>query len=379
VSKFSSEQKNLKSKKEDKSENIDNIDMEIDSEYKESPKNSIDLNYKDESHIEESKLRNNSYKNCDLSFGDNYSTANSNVDVEKKIHLEISEKNNEEYYLNEKEEQEKEKRTLNENKYLNDIFENLIGIERSNKSKINPNYFIDQIEVNHKMRTILIDWLVEVHYKLKFKEETFYTAIYIIDAYLSKKIIQRFNLQLLGITSLFIASKLYEIFGGNIQDYSLFTNKAYNVKQIINMEIDICDILGFNFLIPTAISFYQIITKKEGLDKDEYKYKFGEFLIQSFLLSVESLKYNYSIISYSSIYLVKNLFKLNNVNNDSNQNFGFIENISEYNAYIIKECSKNICQTISELIRLKIKSTIIKYTCENFEEDLLKLINMYKY
>ena len=76
MSKFSSEQKNLKSKKEDKSENIDNIDMEIDSEYKESPKNSIDLNFKDESHIEESKLRNNSYKNCDLSFGDNYSTAN---------------------------------------------------------------------------------------------------------------------------------------------------------------------------------------------------------------------------------------------------------------------------------------------------------------
>ena len=348
--------------------------MEIDSEYKESPKNSIDLNYNDESHIEESKLRNNSYKNCDLSFGDNYSTANSNVDVEKKIHLEISEKNNEEYYLNEKE--EKEKRTLNENKYLEDIFENLIGIERSNKPKINPNYFIDQIEVNHKMRTILIDWLVEVHYKLKFKEETFYTAIYIIDAYLSKKIIKRFNLQLLGITSLFIASKLYEIFGGNIQDYSLFTNKAYNVKQIINMEIDICNILGFNFLIPTAISFYQIIAKKEGLDKDEYKYKFGEFLMQSFLLSVESLKYNYSIISYSSIYLIKNLFELNNANNDSNQNFCFIENITENSAYIIKECSKSICQTISELIKSKIKSTIIKYSCENFEEDLLKLISI---
>ena len=367
------------SKQEEKSENIDNIDMELDSEYKESPKNSIDLNFNDERHIKGSKLKNDSFKNCDMSLGDNYSTANSNVDIEKKMYLEISEKNNEEYYLNEKEEKEKEKRTLNENKYLDDIFENLIGIERSNKSEINPNYFIDQIEVNHKMRTILIDWLVEVHYKLKFKEETFYTAIYIIDAYLSKKIIQRFNLQLLGITSLFIASKLYEIFGGNIQDYSLFTNKAYNVKQIINMEIEICDILGFNFLIPTAISFYQIITKKEGLDKDEYKYKFGEFLIQSFLLSVESLKYNYSIISYSSIYLVKNLFKLNNVNNDSNQNFGFIENISEYNAYIIKECSKSICQSISELIRLKIKSTIIKYTCENFEEDLLKLINMYKY
>ena len=350
--------------------------MEIDSEFNESSKNAIDLNFNDENYIKERKLRNDSLQNIDISFGDNYSTANSNVDVEKRMNLENSEKNNEEY-LNEKEKEDK--KDLNENKYLEDIFENLISIERNNKYKINPDYFNDQIEINHKMRTILIDWLVEVHYKLKFKEETFYTAIYIIDSYLSKKIIQRFNFQLLGITSLFIASKLHEVLVGNIRDYSLFTNMTYNVKQIINMEFDICKILGFNFLIPTPISFYQIISKKEGLDKDEYKYKFGEFLIQSFLLSVESFKYNYSIISYSSIYLIKNLFELNYINNNSNPNFSLIELVSENNANIIKECSKSICQTISEFIRSKIKSTIIKYSCENFEKDLYKLINMYNY
>ena len=368
--------KNLNLKQEKKSENADNIDMEIDSEFNESSKNAIDLNFNDENYIKERKLRNDSLQNIDISFGDNYSTANSNVDVEKRMNLENSEKNNEEY-LNEKEKEDK--KDLNENKYLEDIFENLISIERNNKYKINPDYFNNQIEINHKMRTILIDWLVEVHYKLKFKEETFYTAIYIIDSYLSKKIIQRFNFQLLGITSLFIASKLHEVFGGNIRDYSLFTNMTYNVKQIINMEFDISKILGFNFLIPTPISFYQIISKKEGLDKDEYKYKFGEFLIQSFLLSAESFKYNYSIISYSSIYLIKNLFELNYINNNSNPNFSLIELVSENNANIIKECSKSICQTISQFIRSKIKSTIIKYSCENFEKDLHKLINMYNY
>ena len=366
----------MNTKQEEKSENLDNIEMEIDSDLNESSKNSIDLNFNDESHIKESKLKNNSYQNVNISFGDNYSTANSNVDVKKKMHLENSEENNEDY-LNEKEKEEK--KALNENKYLEDIFENLINIEKNNKYKINPNYFNDQIDINQKMRTILIDWLVEVHYKLKFKEETFYTAIYIIDAYLSKKIIQRYNLQLLGITSLFIASKIHEIFGGYIRDYSFFTNKTYNTKQIINMELDICNILCFNFLISTPISFYQIIAKKEGLDKDEYKYKFGEFLIQSFLLNAESFKYNYSIISYSSIYLIKNLFEINHINNDSNPNFSLIEHISEKNVNIIKECSKSICQTISELVRSKIKSTIIKYSCENFEKDLYTLISMYKY
>ena len=86
-------------KQEKKSENADNIDMEIDSEFNESSKNVIDLNFNDENHIKERKLRNDSLQNIDISFGDNYSTANSNVDVEKRMNLENSEKNNEEYHL----------------------------------------------------------------------------------------------------------------------------------------------------------------------------------------------------------------------------------------------------------------------------------------
>ena len=84
-------------KQEKKSENADNIDMEIDSEFNESSKNAIDLNFNDENYIKERKLRNDSLQNIDISFGDNYSTANSNVDVEKRMNLENSEKNNEEY------------------------------------------------------------------------------------------------------------------------------------------------------------------------------------------------------------------------------------------------------------------------------------------
>ena len=373
VSKLAPKQRNLISKQEEKSENVEDIEMEIDSEFDESSKNNIDVNLdKDENHMKESKLDNDSYQNADNSFGDNYSTANSNVDVEKKTNLENLDKINGEYNLNEKEKEEK--RAINENKYLEDIFENLISVEKSNKCKINPNYFNEQTEINNKMRTILIDWLVEVHHKLKFKEETFYTTIYLIDAYLSKKIIKRFNFQLLGITSLFIASKLHEIFSGNIRDYSLFTDKTYNVKEIINMELDICNVLCFNFLIPTPISFYQIIAKKEGLDKDEYKYKFGEFLIQSFLLSAESLKYNYSIISYSAINIIKNLFELNLSNNYPYSTYSMIDHISKKNSNVIKECSISICKALSEIVRRRIESTIIKYSCENFEKDLYKLI-----
>ena len=175
-----------------------------------------------------------------------------------------------------------------ENEYLNDIFENLINEENNNKYKINSNYFNFQNDINDKMRKVLIDWLIEIHYKLKFKEETFYTTIYIIDAYLSQKRIERKNLQLLGITAIFIASKLYEINSGNIEDYSNITAKTYNKEEIINMESDISKTLNFNFLIPTPILFYEILTKKMNLENDSYEYKFGEFLIQSYIMDSES-------------------------------------------------------------------------------------------
>ena len=215
-----------------------------------------------------------------------------------------------------------------ENEYLNDIFENLINEENNNKYKINSNYFNFQNDINDKMRKVLIDWLIEIHYKLKFKEETFYTTIYIIDAYLSQKRIERKNLQLLGITAIFIASKLYEINSGNIEDYSNITAKTYNKEEIINMESDISKTLNFNFLIPTPILFYEILTKKMNLENDSYEYKFGEFLIQSYIMDSESFKYNYSIISYSSLFLVLNIFNLNyNKIKNINNNKLFIGNI----------------------------------------------------
>ena len=79
----------------------------------------------------------------------------------------------------------------------------------------------------------LLIWLIEVHDKLKFKEETFYIAIYIIDVYLSIKLIQKKQFQLLGITALFIAAKLNEIYIGKIGDYAFITDNAYKEKDIL--------------------------------------------------------------------------------------------------------------------------------------------------
>ena len=64
------------------------------------------------------------------------------------------------------------------------------------------------VEINSRMRAILVDWLIEVHYEFDCMPETLYLTVYIIDRYLSlTKPVLRRELQLVGISALFIACK----------------------------------------------------------------------------------------------------------------------------------------------------------------------------
>lgn len=64
------------------------------------------------------------------------------------------------------------------------------------------------------MRCRLISWLLEVCLHFRLHRETWYLAVYFIDRYLSiRSGLSKHSLQLLGISSLFIAAKLEVIMG----------------------------------------------------------------------------------------------------------------------------------------------------------------------
>ena len=49
-----------------------------------------------------------------------------------------------------------------------------------------PGYMKKQVDINEKMRAILVDWLVDVHLKFKLVNETMFLTVNIIDRYLEK-------------------------------------------------------------------------------------------------------------------------------------------------------------------------------------------------
>lgn len=87
------------------------------------------------------------------------------------------------------------------------------------------------------MRGILLDWLVDVHFKFKLHTETLFMTINLIDRYLEKVNLTSSHLQLLGITSLFIAAKYEEVYSlPHINDLVYVCDNAYTKDDIFAME-----------------------------------------------------------------------------------------------------------------------------------------------
>ena len=70
-----------------------------------------------------------------------------------------------------------------------------------------PAYMALQNDINPSMRTILVDWLIEVQENFELFHETLYLAVKLTDRYLSRKDVKREYLQLVGATSMLIAAK----------------------------------------------------------------------------------------------------------------------------------------------------------------------------
>lgn len=123
-----------------------------------------------------------------------------------------------------------------------------------------------QNDINEKMRSILIDWLVEVHVKFKLLPETLFLTVNLIDRYLELKKVMRQKLQLIGVTSMLIASKYEEIYAPEVKDFVYITDKAYTAYEILDMERTMLITLNFNTTTTSSLRFLERYAKILKLD-----------------------------------------------------------------------------------------------------------------
>ena len=113
---------------------------------------------------------------------------------------------------------------------------------------VRPTYMESQPHINERMRAILVDWLVEVHLKFKLVPETLYLTINLIDRFLELEQVSRPKLQLVGVTSLLIASKYEEIYPPELRDLVYICDRAYTRQDV-----------RFPIVIDTTIWYFVIL------------------------------------------------------------------------------------------------------------------------
>merc|ERR1712037_461466 len=89
-----------------------------------------------------------------------------------------------------------------------------------------------------RMRTILLDWLIEVCEVYRLHRETFYLSADFFDRYMSRTLdVRKTKLQLIGVTCLFIGAKIEEIYPPKLQEFAYVTDGACTEEEILNMEL----------------------------------------------------------------------------------------------------------------------------------------------
>ena len=253
--------------------------------------------------------------------------------------------------------------------YINKIYYNLLKEEDEG---INPkpkyNYMKEQKEINEKMRSILIDWLIDVHHKFRFSDETLFMTVFIIDRYLSVNQITKLKLQLLGITSLLIACKHEEIDLPKIDDFIYITDNAYVKDEVIRMENYVLKVLNFELLYPSPIKFYEYLSIYFNFDKKMHL--MGKYLMESFLVDIKCTKYKPSIISSACCYIVLKFFKFKNYQESYDKKFYSLvtDDNSKYSEHDIKDCARDICLFVDNINKTKFLACQKKYSKPELEK-----------
>ncbi|KAK9808180.1 hypothetical protein WJX73_005721 [Symbiochloris irregularis] len=138
--------------------------------------------------------------------------------------------------------------------YAQDIYAHLFASEKLRRPSTTymESY---QNDLTAQMRSILVDWMIEVAQEYELVSDTLFLAISYIDRFLTVKQIERTRLQLVGVACLLIAAKYEEIYAPQVDELCFITENTYTRQEIIAMETDVLDGLKFECTTPTVKVF----------------------------------------------------------------------------------------------------------------------------
>lgn len=248
--------------------------------------------------------------------------------------------------------------------YAVDIYNYLYDLEAA--QSIKKHFLEHHFEITAKMRSVLIDWLNEVHFQFQLQSETFYMCIGLIDRYLEcARLTKRKQLQLVGCTALFIASKYEDMFPPNISDFVYITDHTYTERQICEMEKTICKALDFQLGRPLPIHFLRRYSKAANVNG--LHHLMSKYFLELITVEYSMAHYKPSEVAAASLLLTLHLFVRRTTYNKelwSTQ----IQHYSSYSLEHLKPIAQQIARIAKDAPNAKYKAVYNKYTSSKFEK-----------
>lgn len=147
--------------------------------------------------------------------------------------------------------------------------------------------FMQGMHINGRIRGILVDWLIDVHNQFKLLQETLYLAIFLLDRFMQLDGVQikRSRYQLVGVTALFTASKIEEMYPPEIADFVYITDNSFTLADIKQMEIRMLSAIKFRVGRPLPLHFLRRYSKAG--DVDILQHTLAKYLIELSQLDYE--------------------------------------------------------------------------------------------
>ncbi|XP_027909431.1 putative cyclin-B3-1 [Vigna unguiculata] len=189
--------------------------------------------------------------------------------------------------------------------YVDDIYQYYWVTEARNPAL--ANYMSIQTDITAHLRGILINWLIEVHFKFDLMPETLYLTITLLDQYLSLVTIKKTDMQLVGLTALLLASKYEDFWHPRVKDL-ISISAGYTRDEMLGMEKLILRKLKFRLNAPTHYVFLVRFLKAGQSNKKIEHMAF--FLVDLCLVEYEALAFKPSLLCASALYVARSTLQI---------------------------------------------------------------------
>ncbi|KAM6977869.1 G1/S-specific cyclin-E1 [Aplochiton taeniatus] len=163
-----------------------------------------------------------------------------------------------------------------------------------------------------KMRAILLDWLMEVSEVYKLHRESYHLAQDYFDRFMATQSnVFKSTLQLIGITCLFIAAKVEEMYPPKVHQFAYVTDEACTEDEILSMELIVMKELNWGLSPQTPVSwlnvYMQVAYLKESAELLIPQYPQAMFaqiaeLLDVCMLDVRSLEFSNGVLAASALF-----------------------------------------------------------------------------